>query len=249
MKKCSACGVEKELGEFGNRKSAKDGLTTQCKNCKKIHDRKYYKDNVAYIARCRKVYYKDNVEYIAEYHKEYYKSNVEHIAKYGKKYRKSNIGVIAERNKKYRQANPVRLAERKKKYYNDNIERIKKHYEDNKDIMAKRHKRWIKNNLDKCRAYCRKRRAQRVAVAENYTKADEDYTRRVFQNRCFNCGSTEKICVDHNNPLSKGFALTRKNAVLLCFGCNSSKYTKIPAEFYSPAKLKKLKKILDVKNA
>lgn len=35
MKKCTGCGVEKDLGEFYANKSAKDGLTLRCKICVK----------------------------------------------------------------------------------------------------------------------------------------------------------------------------------------------------------------------
>lgn len=40
MKKCNICLVEKEIIEFTKNKSMKDGLTYDCKGCRKIHKSK-----------------------------------------------------------------------------------------------------------------------------------------------------------------------------------------------------------------
>lgn len=44
MKKCSSCGIEKELSEFHFKKG--DKRQGMCKSCKKIYIRKHYKDNI-----------------------------------------------------------------------------------------------------------------------------------------------------------------------------------------------------------
>jgi 5-methylcytosine-specific restriction endonuclease McrA len=61
-----------------------------------------------------------------------------------------------------------------------------------------------------------------------------------FDHKCFNCGTAERLEIDHHYPLSKGFGLSLENAVLLCRSCNAAKHTKLPEEFYSPDKLKLL---------
>jgi len=45
MKTCSKCGQEKELGEFGKNKNAKDGLLGKCKECRKLYDSEWRKAN------------------------------------------------------------------------------------------------------------------------------------------------------------------------------------------------------------
>ena len=66
-----------------------------------------------------------------------------------------------------------------------------------------------------------------------------DDERFVFERdgyRCVQCGMSndqhlerwnQRLHIDHIKPLSKGYALTRDNAQLLCRKCNSSKKDKI----------------------
>ncbi len=42
MKICSKCKEEKELNEFGNNKSKKDGLNNLCKICTRVNSSNYY---------------------------------------------------------------------------------------------------------------------------------------------------------------------------------------------------------------
>ena len=49
----------------------------------------------------------------------------------------------------------------------------------------------------------------------------------------FICGATEDLTIDHHYPLSKGFKLTRDNAVLLCRSCNSAKRDILPDIWHS----------------
>lgn len=45
MKKCSRCGLEKELDQFGRRKRACDGLQSYCIPCRKAWDAQNYVRN------------------------------------------------------------------------------------------------------------------------------------------------------------------------------------------------------------
>jgi len=78
----------------------------------------------------------------------------------------------------------------------------------------------------------RKRRARKLSVTENYTSIDESYTRSLFNNECAICKTKEKLEIDHWYPLSKGYALSRTNAVLLCRTCNAHKHNHLPNTFY-----------------
>ena len=44
-KKCSKCGIEKELSEFVKNKSKKDGLSYICKQCNIEYQKEWYKKN------------------------------------------------------------------------------------------------------------------------------------------------------------------------------------------------------------
>ena len=47
---------------------------------------------------------------------------------------------------------------------------------------------------------------------------------------CKTCGATEKLCIDHIMPLSKGGKHDEDNFQVLCGSCNSKKRDKIPFE-------------------
>lgn len=62
MKKCTKCGKVKQLSEFNNRSSSKDGKRSECSMCQRAYDREWYKRNSdfkkaqvkTYIKRWRK---------------------------------------------------------------------------------------------------------------------------------------------------------------------------------------------------
>ena len=72
---------------------------------------------------------------------------------------------------------------------------------------------------------------------QQYTNENAKLVYERFNHKCFNCGSTNRLTIDHHYPLSLGYGLTLNNAVLLCRSCNSSKQDKMPQEFYTQEKL------------
>ncbi|MDD4242885.1 MAG: hypothetical protein PHG08_01100 [Bacilli bacterium] len=127
MKKCTKCGVEKDLVEFSKCKENKDGLQFSCKECAK----KYRKNNIEKNKKYQKEYYKNNIEKLIEYRKnnieknkkyqkEYYKNNIEKLIEYRKEYYKNNSKYEKVYQKEYRKNNP----EYRKEYYKNNIERL-----------------------------------------------------------------------------------------------------------------------------
>ena len=143
-----------------------------------------------------------------------------------KVYYSANRDHIIEYSKTYKQNNPD------KNYEHCKVYRLRHKIADNK-----RKRKWEQNHPEYMREKGRKRRALKHSVNENYTRSDEVYTKALFDNTCACCGSTHDICIDHHQPLIKGNALTRQNAVVLCRPCNASKRDKDPKEFYEPAKL------------
>jgi len=64
-----------------------------------------------------------------------------------------------------------------------------------------------------------------------------------FGEKCFRCGSTENIAIDHILPLHRFFAKILRNIIPLCNVCNSSKQHKWPSEFYTESELIRLAKV------
>ena len=80
MKKCSRCKIEKELTEFRENKTAKNGLRSECKSCEKEYREKNKERE--------KEYREKNKERIKEYVKEWYQQNKERVRERNKEYRK-----------------------------------------------------------------------------------------------------------------------------------------------------------------
>ena len=109
-------------------------------------------------------------------------------------------------------------------------------------------KKWRKDNYEhyikQARKHNRTRRQRKLNINETYNEQDEQFTMNLFSNRCICCNSTDRLHIDHHYPLSKGFALSRDNAVVLCITCNTSKNNKMPEDFYTPSKLKGIEYLL-----
>lgn len=77
-KKCNSCKKEKELHFFYNKKSAKDGRTTFCKEC--INNKQNLEENKKYKKQYTKLWRQRNKNYLKEYNKNrwnVYKYNIE----------------------------------------------------------------------------------------------------------------------------------------------------------------------------
>ena len=63
---CYKCNENKPLDAFGKNKSKKDGLSTECKPCKKLQDRRYYNENKNKVLESAKNYRTKNPEKVAQ---------------------------------------------------------------------------------------------------------------------------------------------------------------------------------------
>lgn len=196
---------------------------TKCNQTKPLSE--FYKQKGRPQAKCK--------ECVKQIRKEYYSQNSDTVKERTRKYRNSNLDVVRQRENNYHKQHPEVNRKAKRKYYTANKEQIlnrqRKHREDNPELY---------------RSYCRKRRALRKSIKEVYTTEDEMYTKKMFNHRCANCGSTSNLEIDHHYPLSEGHPLTRSNAVLLCRSCNASKNSKLPEDFYNVNKLLEINNLL-----
>lgn len=66
----------------------------------------------------------------------------------------------------------------------------------------------------------------------------------LFGNRCFKCGSTHSLEIDHHIPIVLGGHLVPGNLVALCSRCNNRKLDSPPESFYSKEELDRLQPFL-----
>lgn len=130
-----------------------------------------------------------------------------------------------------------------KEYRKNNIDKIRE-YDRNRWYNTPGRRAYSKNNPEVRKNKNRRYRSRKRNVLESFSHSDERYILDLFENKCFNCGSFEHLEIDHIYPLFAGFALSRKNACVLCRHCNSSKHNKMPEEFFTKNKFDELMFIL-----
>lgn len=146
-------------------------------------------------------------EYSKEYHKEWYKKNKDEKLKKNKEYAKKNPDIMKKAFDKYIDKPWIREKRNEKT------------------------KEWRKNNIEKDRLKCSKRRAR---IKNSYIdwsiteKAiNEMYISQKWLCKICNCDISKWFERDHIIPLSKWWSHTILNIQLLCKFCNRSKRDKI----------------------
>ena len=74
----------------------------------------------------------------------------------------------------------------------------------------------------------------REAISEETMKLNDSIKKKVFNRdgrKCNMCGSTEKLCIDHIFPVSRGGFTKMENLQVLCEKCNLQKGNKTMEEF------------------
>jgi hypothetical protein len=97
VKKCNKCKVKRGEQEFYKKKSQKDGLDSQCKNCRSESSKQYYKNNIDKI----KIHRQNNREYTSDQEKLYYQKNKDKISLRKKQHYKNNRSQILLQRKQH----------------------------------------------------------------------------------------------------------------------------------------------------
>lgn len=91
MKNCYKCKTFKLPTEFGKNKSRKDGLSDECRICKRKQDREYASRNREEATQRASIWYYNNLEYALERNREI-----------GKKWRTENKDKNSAKSSRYR---------------------------------------------------------------------------------------------------------------------------------------------------
>lgn len=163
-KKCGKCGITKNIEEFHEDVTSKDGSHSLCKLCVKDSRNR----NKERISLQNKVYCDLNKEKISEQKAEYYKKNRDKIS--------------IKRKKRY-EANKEKAAERDKEYYRNNKEKVlkrtKAYREKNRCKVLKREKLYRENNKDKIKEQRRQHCESNKKHRKEYIAADAKYERYI----------------------------------------------------------------------
>lgn len=160
-KKCTKCGIVKDLSEYYRDKNAKDGKKSQCKQCQKDAVLKWAKDNPEKVRAKQKIYYKRNSEKVKGRVRDWIEKNPE---------RKK------ESDNNWRKNNHERYLRKSRQWFKDHQEQAKatrkEYYETNKEKLLSNNKEWAENNREKMLEYCRNHKRKRRAESVSYRISD-----------------------------------------------------------------------------
>ena len=79
VKICSKCKLELPLIKFSRNNSAKNGLSSYCKDCARVYHKSLYTRDKERINKKAKQYYINNKDEMNKYHSKYYRDNIYRI--------------------------------------------------------------------------------------------------------------------------------------------------------------------------
>jgi hypothetical protein len=100
---CSKCKIVKDICEYSNDKTKKDGLRPECKLCKK----KYLEENKTIISERQKGYYEKHRDKRLEHQKKYNEKNILNKREYSKNYYHDNKNKINSYRENRKKTDPI----------------------------------------------------------------------------------------------------------------------------------------------
>jgi DNA mismatch repair ATPase MutL len=208
LKKCSKCGIEKELTEFNKHKSRKDGLQPQCKECIAEYYATHKKEAADYRAK--------NKDKIKEVMAEYYTKNKKKIKESVAEYRAKNKDKIKEIMAEYHTKNKEKLKEYDANYRAKNKEKLKEYQKSPKGKEASR--------KSKLKYLSKPENQAKYSKREFLTFVCKDYILARDNFQCQLCPSRDKLIIHHILPVQHDLddknILNPKNLVTLCPECH-----------------------------
>ena len=153
LKQCNKCKEWKNESEFSYRKDI-NKLSGQCKQCKRIQDKKYWKSHKKEKATYDRKYREEHKDELAKKKTKYYNDHKEKIAKKSKKYREEHKEEKRIYDRKYQEDHKKEIAKKNKKYREEHKEGIKKYrkeHEMERKKYRKEHRKRDRENQKKKR--------------------------------------------------------------------------------------------------
>lgn len=127
MKKCSKCGIIKNITDFRKSKKGKYGVMSVCKICQSNIELEYRLKNPNKSKEANKKSYEKNKEKYINIRKKYYTDNLPKLKEYWKNYRDEHVEKRKEYSKEYRKINKDKIDIKKKEYAKNNRNVINKY--------------------------------------------------------------------------------------------------------------------------
>ncbi len=216
---------------------------------------RYRERHPARVRAAKQKYNREHREEIAAWKRQYRKDHAEEMKAYRKRHYRETREACLRRGREWRDKNPQYHQKHTKRWHSNNKSWSHKYYEDHKEDFARRQEEYRRQHPERVKAVARdgqrKRRANKIRLFEDFTIGHESFVREFWANRCAIChleqsGSRRKLAIDHWLPLSKGYALSIENAVLLCERCNAKKGGKWPWEVFDVRIVRGIEHLLEM---
>lgn len=140
---CYKCNQNKPLDAFCKNKSKKDGLSTECKPCKKTQDKQYYAKNADSVKATVSKYRAENPEKVSQVKKDWYLVNKPKTRASARKWKEANKEKHYESLKRYRKNHPSKRNFLTAKYRSAKLDATPPWFEkDQIRIVYKKAKEW-----------------------------------------------------------------------------------------------------------
>lgn len=124
---CTKCKIEKPLSEFNNHKCHSDGKASECKECKKLSDKKYRESNLEKVRAYDKFRNERDKEKRKISKKEYYEKNKEYLLNKNKENKIKNKEYYDSKKHEYNEKYKPKKKIKDKEYREKNIEKIREY--------------------------------------------------------------------------------------------------------------------------
>lgn len=136
-------------------------------------------------------------------------------------------------SREWKAANPEKVRAENVRYLADNRERRNAYQREwnarNKAKVSAANRRWREANPDKwARAATASKARDRTSDVRDVTAKD---FRRLLQDPCQQCDTTESLSIDHIIPLARGGRHAVGNLQILCIDCNQEKANRTMTEW------------------
>lgn len=217
-KYCHRCSTDKPVAEFGRCRTAKDGLQSCCKACKREQCRQWHARNREY----RKSYNAARAEQQSEYSREWYARNADSLNAHRRSKYNANLDSERRRTRRYHARNRAAVNARRKAWRAANRDIVSARAATRRIANPEYIKQWRRENRAKVRNYWHVRRAHKLA-AEPVQFSDAQLVQRMAMfSGCWICGGPAEH-IDHVKPLSKGGMHVLANLRPACATCNTRK--------------------------
>lgn len=143
MKKCPKCNQYKEIIEFRNDKSTKDGLSCHCKKCKDAETIKWCKNNPEKSREIKRRWYKNNKQQARESNKRWRKKVPEKIKEWNRRAKARNPAENYKLSRLWLKEHPERVKEYNRR---KNIKILRTVYGRLEKTMRTYIGRWLRGN-------------------------------------------------------------------------------------------------------